>query len=175
MKDFKLTAQQRGQLERKRRLAHDGRVVCRAQALLWLDEGHSITEVAKLCGVSCQRIYNWINHFNSRERSPEALADAPRSGRPPLLKGESRALLEEVMAQDPQALGYRQTVWTVPLLPYHLRDQEIEVSDSTLRRTLHKLRYRWKRPRHILAHRDPKREAKKVQSAMRWVRLPKGG
>jgi hypothetical protein len=66
MKKFKLTAQERGQLERQRRLARDGRVVRRAQALIWLNEGRSITEVAKWSGVSRQTIYNWMDYFKSR-------------------------------------------------------------------------------------------------------------
>jgi len=172
---FQLSTKERDQLERQRRLAHDGRIVRRSQALLWLDEGRSITEVAKLCGVSRQTVYNWINYFNSRGRSKEALADAPRSGRPPVLNGERQAKLEEIMAQGPQALGYCQTTWTVPLLLYHLKDHyQVEVSDSTLRRTLHKMRYCWKRPRYILARRDPKREVKKGRSAVKWIRLQKG-
>ena len=39
---------------------------CRAQALLWLDEGESVEQIAELLHVSRQTIYNWLSRFQER-------------------------------------------------------------------------------------------------------------
>ena len=43
--------------------------------------------------------------------------------------------------------GNKATEWTVPLLATHLSQAGYAVSEHTLRRTLHRLGWRWKRPR----------------------------
>jgi len=167
MKNFSLSEKERLQLEEARRLSPKAKVLRRAQALLWLKEGHSVAAVAHLCGVSRQTVYNWIDRYQRRGRSKEALEDRPRPGRPKLMSQKHLAQLEEILSQDPQRLGYCQTTWTVPLLGYHLQAHYgLAVSGKTLRRSLHKLGYRWKRPRYVLAQADPQRERKKGRSAM---------
>jgi transposase len=127
---------------------------CRAQALLWLDEGAAVEEVAELLHVSRQTVYNWVSRFQERHGlGPRArLIDAPRPGRPRLAGGLIDRLIACVIDGDPRPLGYHSTVWTAPLLCRYLRDyHEIEVSERTIGRAIHRLRIRWKRPRHELA------------------------
>ena len=40
---------------------------CRAQALLWLDAGDAVEDVADLLHVSRQTVYNWVERFQRRE------------------------------------------------------------------------------------------------------------
>lgn len=70
------------------------------------------------------------------------------------LGGDPRQL-EALLATDPHQLGERATKWTVPLLLTHLRRAGAEVSEHALRRTLHWLGWRWKRPRYELGQPDP--------------------
>src|SRR3954463_10134888 len=57
---------------------------CRAQALLWLDEGETPEQVADSLRVSRRTVYYWVNriHDHAGVDLRECLADAPRSGRP---------------------------------------------------------------------------------------------
>ena len=55
----------------------------------------------------------------------------------------------------PKSLGYLATFWTVALLVTHLATQGWQISGSTVRRTLHSLGYRWRRPRLTVTRRDP--------------------
>jgi transposase len=65
-------------------------------------------------------------------------------------------LVQQVMDIQPSQYGYQAEGWTVTLLRHHLKaTQGIEVSDATVRRCLKGLGYRWKRPRYVLARRDP--------------------
>jgi len=127
---------------------------CRAQALLWLDEGSSVDEVAELLHVSRQTVYNWVSRFQERHGlgSRARLLDAPRPGRPPSAGGSVDRLIAAVIDGDPRPLGYHSTIWTAPLLRCYLRDYYgIDVSERTVGRALDRLRLRWKRPRYELA------------------------
>jgi transposase len=57
---------------------------CRAQALLWLDEGATVEQVADSLRVSRRTVYYWVNRFHVRSEPDlrQRLADAPRPGRP---------------------------------------------------------------------------------------------
>jgi transposase len=57
--------------------------------------------------------------------------------------------------EDPQARGSAATNWTVPLLRSALAKQGWSASQRTLRRTVHRLGSRWKRPKFVLGRPDP--------------------
>jgi transposase len=130
----------------------------RAQALLWLDDGESVDEVASRLSVSRQTIYNWILrvHAESEQSLAHRLADAPRSGRPPTARGIIDPLLDRIIDTDPREFGYRSTVWTAALLVAYLADyQQIEVSLRSVGYALERLDIRWKFPRYDLARSSP--------------------
>jgi hypothetical protein len=56
----------------------------RAQALLWLDTGEGVSEVAARLPVTRQTIHNGVQHFQLRREDdlPGRLAPALRRGRP---------------------------------------------------------------------------------------------
>src|SRR3712207_299400 len=77
--------------------------------------------------------------------------------------GASRKLLlEELLEEgDPQKRGYHSSGWTVPLLKSELAKGDYVVSERTVRRTLKRLGFRWKRPKYVLGRPDPDYEHKK--------------
>ena len=138
--------------------SNDARQVIRAYALVWLDEGYSVEEIAQLLCVSRQSVYNWAIRFHQRQDIELQLrvADAPRSGRPCTAKDVIDSLIEEVIDGDPRKLGYNSTVWTAPLLVIYLNSKhDIDVSTDSVSRAMARLRIKWKRPRHNLAMRSP--------------------
>jgi transposase len=164
MHDFGLTRRQRRQLETQRRTVRDAHVLRRILALLDLDRGKPIAEVASTLGVSRQTVYNWSARFE-QEATVAALQDRGGRGRRSLLSEQDRRFLEWSMTQPPDALGYASVDWTAPLLLDHLATwMGIRVADDTLRRELHRLGYVWKRPRYVLEP-DPERAKKSAGSA----------
>jgi transposase len=136
---------------------HDVRQYRRAQALLWLDEGERAVVVAQRLRVHRDTIYAWVARYQQRgrQRVPTRLRDGARRGRPRQLAASVERVLVTVLEMAPQALGYRASQWTTPLLCQYLREfQALAVSEVTVRRCLHRLGYRWKRPRYILARRS---------------------
>ena len=64
--------------------------------------------------------------------------------------------MEQVMDARPSEYGYQAEGWTAALIRYHRQATDgIEVSETTVRRCLKGVGYRWKRPRYVLARRDP--------------------
>src|SRR3954463_493549 len=57
---------------------------CRAQALLWLDEGETPEQLAESLRISRRTVYYWMSRIDDRPGADlkERLADAPRPGRP---------------------------------------------------------------------------------------------
>jgi transposase len=135
------------------------------RALLLWDEGQNATEVSRTLGVGRQSLYEWQARYLER-RDPADLLDRPKSGRNPSLSPPERERLGTILEQEPKQYGYHSHGWTVPLLLQHLESQEgVRLSGTTLRRTLRQMGYRWKRPRYVLARKDPEREEKKGGAA----------
>jgi transposase len=155
---IKLTGKQRIELEHLLTRHSDSRLYQRAFALLLLDDGQSVDEIATALRVSRQTVYNWASRFQQRHdgSSIARLADAQRDGRPLTVKGIIDPLIDAVIDSDPRDYGYHSTVWTAPLLRRYLDEQhQHEVSLRSIGYSLVRLRIRWKHPRHRLARRDP--------------------
>lgn len=154
---MELTYNERSVLETLLHQPCESRQLRRAQALLWLDEGDMVPEVAERLQVSRQTIYNWMGHFEGCRGLALAvrLSDGPRGGRPCTAQGIIDPLIDTVIEQDPGQWGYRSAVWTAPLLKLYLQQaHQIDVSRQSVSLAIARLRIRWKRPRHQLALRS---------------------
>jgi transposase len=151
---LRLTARDRGTLAETARHSPDARETRRALALLDLDAGEAPTRVAERYQVSRSTVYEWVARWGDTDRPRgDRLQDADRSGRPPDTRDRVKEALAELMPSAPTDHGYRHPAWTTPLLLAHLRRHGVEASDTTVRRALHALGYRWKRPRFVLSRR----------------------
>ena len=164
MAPFQLHPWERRRLLQLLDQTHDATQLRRAQVLLWLHDGRSVTAVADLLLVSRQTVYNWVESFRDRTDLDVAdrLLDAPRSGRPATALGIIDPLIDAVIDGDPRDYGYRATVWTAPLLRRYLEEVHgIATSRKSVSRAIARLGIRWKRPRHRLGLRpDTWRQAK---------------
>jgi transposase len=159
----RLKANEKRQLLAVLRRTDDVRQYRRALAVLESGGGKTVVEIARMLQVSRQSVYNWIEDFR-RTRDVRGLADAPRSGRPSCWSEEAERLLQNLLQNSPQYLGYFATQWTVPLLQEQVWHSTGErYSERTVRRGLHQLGYVWKRARYVLMP-DPEREKKTPNS-----------
>jgi transposase len=149
----------------------DAQLLRRAQALLWLDEGETVTEVATRLRVTRQAVYKWVGHFQRHSPLDIAarLAPGQRSGRPRTVHGVIDPLILAVIEGDPRKLGYRSTVWTAPLLCHYLQEvHHLTVSRPSVSLAIARLGLRWKRPRHDLARRPATWRQAKGGSNVVW-------
>lgn len=139
------------------RTESSAQVVRRAQALLWLANGESVDAVADRLNVVRQTIYNWQQQFvrRSAEPLPQRLRDEPRSGRPANKMAIALCWLPRLLRCSPRAFGYRARSWTSGLLCKQIEQHShIPIGLNTVRHALHQLRFRFKRPRYVLARRS---------------------
>jgi transposase len=132
--------------------------VRRAQALLWLDAGHSPQTIAQRLRVSRQTVYNWLVGFQRRNHLLDLrvrLADKPRCGRPRTVPKAIDPLLTAIVTHEPREFGYRAPVWNTSLLGRYLREvQHIAVNRASVGIALRRLGIRLK----VLALRPAERE-----------------
>lgn len=92
MEAFRRTSWQRRCLRSQLRHTLDARVCRRTLAVLEVDRGRSIAQVAQMLGVTRQSVYNWLASYGTAHDAA-ALVDAPRGGRPRLWTEESASFL----------------------------------------------------------------------------------
>lgn len=144
--------------------AHERRVRRwrRYQAVLRVAAGERPEAVAASLGCSRASVYNWLAAWRD-----EGLAGVMEAAHPPPVLAHTaplEALLNGLIADDPQRHGHHATAWTVPLLHGEARAAGIAVSARTVRRAVRRLGWRWKRPKYVLGRPDPAYEKKKGRS-----------
>lgn len=155
----RFTPAQRRRLHAALKRAHDARLYKRLLALVELDRGRSVTDVAAMLDTSRTSVYSWLDAF-SDSSDPLSLQDRPRPGRPSLWTDTLQALLQEALERSPQLYGYEANDWTVPMLIDYLERVTAQtLSEDSIRRQLHQMGYCWKRPRYVLQP-DPDLEKK---------------
>jgi transposase len=138
---FRLNAQQRRKVSEQAKTAKNARSVRRAIALLELDQGRPVAEVAAMLGVTRQTLYNWRARLETDDVS-RALRDRKGRGRRTAWTEPVRRFLDWSMALPPEELGYASVGWTAALLLRHMETWAgMRASDTTLREQLHRLGY----------------------------------
>src|SRR5919206_205353 len=160
MRAWRLTPAQRRALERELARTRDAALFRRILALLEVDAGCPLGEVAQRLRVDRRSVQRWIARYR-RQPNVEALRHQPGQGRPRRWDQALEARLELALRQRPTDLGYVGTGWTVPLLQQWLASDRPgpPLSVATLRRRLRERDYVWKRFRYVLKP-DPQREKK---------------
>ena len=131
----------------------------RYQAVLLLAAGQPSTAVAQTLRCSRASVYRWAAAW--RQQGMVGLHEGDHGGGRVKVDAAAETVLVTLLEQDPQARGHRATGWTVPLLRSELARAGHAVSPKTVRRALHRLGYRWKRPRYVLGRSDPAYAEKK--------------
>jgi transposase len=163
MSSLHLTTPERRQLEQQLRDTADAGLFRRTLAVLEVVAGRPVAEVARVLRTSRVSIYNWVGAYE-RTRDPTSLADHRGGNHPTVWTEDLQAALTASLRRRPEDFGYQAVEWTVQLLCEHLgRWRGEDLSETSVRRQLHALKYVWKRPRYVLDP-DPEREKKTPDS-----------
>jgi transposase len=107
----------------------------RAKIALAAPAGQASPAIARELGVCTDTVRKWRHRF--AEGRPSGLADAPRSGRPPVFTAADRAEVIALARALPAESGVPLSKWNCPDLARELAVRcQITVSASTIRRWL---------------------------------------
>lgn len=157
--DLVLSSPHRAELEAAAAGERRVRVWRRYRAVLLLAAGAPPAAVATTLGCSLSSVYGWAAAWR-RDGLVGVRGRAHGGGLVPLAV-RAGPLLEGLLGEEPQARGHLAANWTVPLLRGELERAGERVSERTIRRALHRLAWRWKRPKYVLGRPDPAYAEKK--------------
>ncbi len=155
-------------LHRLTRSDPDPRVRHRAQVLLLVAQGQSVSAVARLFATAGHCVRTWRERFLAEGRA--GLLDRPRRGRPPKLDEDDLVWLCQALDHTPQDYGLLVTTWSIRELQALVQHERgVEVSVYTLHRVVQALGYRYRRPRHDLRHRQDAEAVAAAQQVLDWL------
>lgn len=158
-----LTPEQRTELNRlarQRELAP--RLRDRLEMVRLSDLGQSVRQIAAVLGCHHQTVRRYLHAFQSGGFA--ALPSPPPKGRPPRLRAEHLAALERLL-DEAAAGGEQARTWTLPqLCAWRHESFGIRISGPRLSVLLKERRFRWKRTKRSVRHkqRDPALQARKT-------------
>lgn len=114
----------------------------------------SPTEIARVLFCSRTTIYAVVSRFAGEGRA--AFDDRRRRGPSPSLGKEADERVEHLLEEEsPISHGWLRSRWGCKILAVELFKERIAlVSRETIRRTLHRLGFRWRRPRPVPPEKD---------------------
>jgi transposase len=118
-----------------------------------------VGRIAQWSGRTVRTVDRWLRHYLAGGAA--AVADAPRSGRPPEADAAYRAALVTAVETPPRDLGLGFDVWTSPRLATYLAEQPgVRLSAGWIRALLNGQEFVSGRPKHTLEHlQDPEEVA----------------
>ncbi len=143
----------------------------RLHGVLLVTQGFSCALVATWFGQDARTVARWVRRFETRGFA--GLHEGERPGRPARLSPRQVAAVARVLRQPPRALGYAQTLWDGKLLAHHVATRYgLALGVRQCQRLFHRLGFRQRKPRPVLAQADPVAQAafKKTPPARRRPR-----
>ena len=126
----------------------------RMHIALLASEGRSPTEIARVLFCSRTTVYGVGSRFVGEGRA--AFDDRRLRGPRPLLGQEAIEHVQKLLEEDsPIEHGWLRSRWSCKLLAVQLlRERLVCLSRQTVRRGLHKVGFRWRRPRPVPPEKD---------------------
>ena len=131
----------------------------RCHIILLSAQHYPVPQIAALLFSSEDAVARCIHAFN--RSGLEGILPQERVGRPVKLTEEYLKRLLELVESDPRDLHYPFSIWTAELLALALNEQTgLQVSESSVRRALHRQGYSVQRPVLSVSSPDPEYEQK---------------
>jgi len=136
----------------------------RARAVLLVAEGRTMTEVARILDRELHAVSAWVKRYE--KDGVEALSDAPRSGRPPVLCESDIAFLLEAVRQSPANFGLNRVEWRCNALSELLeRERQVTVTPERIGQVLKERGITFSRAKIHVVSPDPDYAQKKRPSS----------
>ena len=129
------------------------RLYRRIQALLYVVDGQSVSEVAELLDLAEQTVRNYVHSFILQ--AADSLRYQPPPGRPARLTKTQRKELAELIKAGPEAAGFASACWTTPLVAELIQQRfGVEYHPHYVAELLHELGFSYQKARFVSDHLD---------------------
>lgn len=136
--------------------------------------GHEVERIAAWSSRTPRTVSHWLDRF--AQGGIPALADAPRSGRPPVADAGYHAALDAVTDTPPRTLGLPFDAWTSARLSTYLAETTgVRIAPGWVRMLLVQHRFRCGRPKHTLNHLRDAEAARACEAAIAEAEKKGGG
>ncbi len=154
MQSIVITSSERKELIREMKRERIPSRRLRMHIALLASDGLSPTEISGVLFCSRTTVYAIVSRFSREGRA--AFDDRHRRGPEPLLGKEADERVEKLLEVDsPIEHGWLRSRWSCKLICLQLlRERLAEASRESVRRALHRLQYRWRRPRPVPPEKD---------------------
>lgn len=162
MKSISLAPEKRKELIRQLKRETKPSRRLRMHIVLLAADGRSPSEIAPVLYCSRTTVYAVTRRF--AQVGEAAFDDCQKRGPEPLLDEPVQRRIESLVEQElPLTHGWLRSRWTCPLLALQLLcERGLITSRETMRRTLHRLGFRWRRPRPIPPPKDPEQKRQRL-------------
>jgi len=161
-----LRDKERLRLQKAARSSGDPRIRERCRAILWSEEGKTTGQIGRLLGIASTTPMRWVKDY--LRFGFLGLVPDKSPGRPRMVDADGEAALQVVIRANPRDLGYRFTRWTLATLAEHLTSVlHTTVSAFAVGSALERLRYRYKRPKLSLKHKQDPRSVRRAKRELR--------
>lgn len=145
-------------LQAEIRRSGEARYDHRLHGVLLVAQDMSCPEVAARLGDAPRTVENWVRRFLADGLA--GLSEAERSGRPSRLTREHLAALGAALRDTPTAAGLSGELWDGKLLAAFVAERfGAPLGVRQCQRLFRQLGFRLRKPRPMLAHADPQRQA----------------
>jgi transposase len=153
-----LTQEQYSELENFRRRA-SSKDTEKALMVLMSADGRSVGDISTTLKHNPHTVRDWLKRYLHKGLAGLSRNYSP--GRPDEKRNKVKEHIEEIVLNPPSHYGYKDSVWTVPLIAHDIEKKlVISVSTDTVIRALKNLGYRYKRPSKTLPLQAPSRQEK---------------
>lgn len=130
----------------------------RLHGILLVCQNFSCYEVGEILGHSPRTIEYWVQRF--KKSGFAGLQERERPGRPTSLDEMMLDKIGKDIRNFPNEFGYSQNLWDGKLLSHHLAtNYNIKIGVRQCQRVFHKLGFRRRKPRGVIASADPEARA----------------
>jgi transposase len=130
----------------------------RLHGLLLVAQGMSCREVAHLFGDAPRTIEYWVHRFE--EEGLAGLVDGERPGRPRRLSDKQLQEIEDALRASPEDFGLSGRIWDGKTLAAFVEQRfGTTLGVRQCQRLFRQLGFRLRKPRPLIAHADPQRQA----------------
>ena len=169
MQSIAITSPERKDLIRKMKRERQPSRRLRMHIVLLASDGLSPTEIARVLFCSRTTVYALTSRFVREKRA--AFFDRKRRGPKPSFGEPEEEYIERLVEEgSPTEHGWLRSRWSCKLLAYELfKERALLASRETLRRVLHRLGFRWRRPRPVPPEKDSEEEQEQKLSRLEDV------